>query len=148
MGLPKGHRLRRRQDFSRIYQQGSRFRSGHLTLRALRRSPSRLNSQPSHRPQPLHHSAGDPVQHPQPDKNRTLVTRIGISISLKVDKRAVVRNRIRRQLQASFREFLPQIRNGWDLLVVVHPQSVQCDYPKILQELKQLLVDAEVLNGY
>ena len=125
MGLPKVHRLKRREDFSRVYQKGSRRKTAHLTLRVLRRSPDRTSS-----------SANSPSS-----------TRIGISISVKVDKRSVVRNRIRRRIQAVFRQLLPQILPGLDLLVVVHPPAVQCDYPQFLQELEQLLVDVEVLNG-
>jgi ribonuclease P protein component len=126
VGLPKDHRLQRRQDFSKVYQQGKRFKTAHLTLRVLQRSPFPSNEASS---QPL-------------------PTRIGFSISLKVDKRAVVRNRIRRRLQAIVRQLLPFIRESWDLLVVVHPQAAQCDYLQFLQELEQLLVDAEVLHGY
>lgn len=55
---------------------------------------------------------------------------------------------MRRQIQAIFRQFLPTISPGLDLLVVVHPPAVQCDYCQFLQELEQLFVDAEVLNGY
>ncbi len=124
MGLPRNNRLKRRQDFSRVYQQGKRFKTARLTLRVLRRSPfPETNTQP-------------------------LPTRIGFSISLKVDKRAVVRNRIRRRLQAIMRQLLPFMRESWDVLVVVHPQAAQCDYLQFLQELEQLLVDAEVLHGY
>jgi ribonuclease P protein component len=77
-----------------------------------------------------------------------LPTRIGLSISLKVDKRAVVRNRIRRRLQAIVRQLLPYMSSNRDLLITVHPQAAQCDYLQFLQELEQLLVDAEVLHGY
>ncbi|NJP08054.1 MAG: ribonuclease P protein component [Leptolyngbyaceae cyanobacterium RU_5_1] len=131
MGLPKVHRLKRRQDFNLVYQKGTRFKTSHLTLRVLRRR-----------------SQVSTAQLPGKPFNPALPTRLGISISLKVDKRAVVRNRIRRQLQAIFRQFLPRIVAGWDLIVVVHPQAAQCDYLQFLQELEQLLVDAEVLNGY
>lgn len=126
MGLPKVHRLKRREDFSRVYQKGSRCKTAHLTLRVLHRSPDR----------------------PAANPNFLLPTRIGISISTKVDKRSTVRNRMRRQIQAIFRQLLPQIAPGLDLLVVAHPPAVQCDYSQFLQELKQLLVDAEVLHGY
>lgn len=46
------------------------------------------------------------------------------------------------------RQLLPSMSESWDLLVVVHPQAAQCDYLQFLQELEQLLVDAEVLHGY
>jgi ribonuclease P protein component len=77
-----------------------------------------------------------------------LPTRIGISISQKVSKRAVVRNRIKRQLKAILNQLLPKISPGWQLVVVVKPSAAECGYEQFLQELKQLLISAEVINGY
>jgi ribonuclease P protein component len=76
-----------------------------------------------------------------------LSTRIGISINLKVSKRAVVRNRIKRQLRSALRQLLPRLISGWDLVIVVHPEAVECDYLQFLQELEQLLIQAEVIDG-
>lgn len=74
-------------------------------------------------------------------------TRVGISISLKVSKKAVIRNRIKRQIRAGLRSFLPRIALGWDLVLIVRPSAVECNYRQLLQELEQLLAQAEVLNG-
>ncbi len=130
MGLPRANRLKHREDFNRIYQKGRRFKTDHLTLRVV----SRVGVNGS-----TFSSKAKP--------GTSLPTRIGISISVKVDKRSVVRNRIRRQIQAIFRQFLPYLRPNLDLLIIPHPQAVQCDYFQFLQELEQLLVEAEVLNG-
>jgi ribonuclease P protein component len=75
-------------------------------------------------------------------------TRIGISISQKVSKRAVDRNRIKRQIRAALQEYLPDLKTGWRIVIVVRPTAIQCDYQQFLQELKQLLIEAEVVNGY
>lgn len=74
-------------------------------------------------------------------------TRVGISISQKVSKRAVIRNRIKRRLKVAARSLLPRFLTGWDLIVIVHPEATQCDYRQFLQELEQLLINAEVCNG-
>ncbi len=147
MGLPQYHRLKRRDDFGRLYQKGDRFKSKYLTLRVLKRNKTLLakpkqaaTSQPQ--AEPL-----SPTMPSQPVPLRTVPTRIGITISLKVDKRSVIRNRIRRQIQAVFRQFLPRLAPNWDVLVVVHPDAVQCDYGQFLQELEQLLIKAEVIDG-
>jgi ribonuclease P protein component len=129
VSLPKVHRLRHRRDFNTVYQVGSRQSSPSLTLRALRAKP---------REQAAANPAAELVA-------PVLPTRIGISISQKVSKRAVVRNRIKRQLKASFRDLLPQIAAGWQLVVVVKPSATQCSYEQFLQELKQLLCRAEVI---
>jgi len=124
VALPKVNRLKNRHEFQTLFREGNRLKSSHLTLRALRlQTPSGMI---------------------------TGATRIGISISTKVSKRAVIRNRIKRQIRAAFRSLLPQIAPGWSLVVVVQPQAVlsKCDYQQFLQELKQLLAKAEVMNGH
>ncbi len=142
MGLPKQHRLKRRDDFNRVYQKGLRFRATCLTLRVLKRNLSVVQLK-----QLAASKTVETSPHPPDLPTRSLATRIGISISTKVDKRSVVRNRIRRQIQAIFRQLLPCIPPNWDLLVIAHPMAVQCDYPQFLRELEQLLVDAEVIHG-
>ncbi|NJR39436.1 MAG: ribonuclease P protein component [Leptolyngbyaceae cyanobacterium CSU_1_4] len=126
MALPKVHRLRRRQDFSRVYQAGLRRHTPHLTLRALR--------QPRGRAEGDLETTREPVQ-----------TCIGISIGLKVSKRAVVRNRIKRRIRSAMQELLPHLTLGWLIVIVVKPSAIECTYEQFLQELEQLLVSAEVI---
>ena len=130
MALPRVNRLKRRQDFSLVYQQGNRYKSRHLTLRVLRQLSTKSS--------PLLRS---------PDPLSPWPIRVGIVVSLKVNKRAVVRNLIRRRLQAAFYHLLPYLKTGWDVVVIVHPLAWQCDYSQFLQELEQLLTEAEVLHG-
>nr|WP_228035071.1 ribonuclease P protein component [Oculatella sp. LEGE 06141] len=129
------HRLKRRHEFSAVYQSGLRRSTPHLTLRALQHAGAAI---PRAGSSEVYQGRSETQQ----------ATQIGISISQKVSKRAVVRNRIRRQIQAAFWELLPQVLSGWSLVVVVRPSATQCDYWQILQELKQLLMDAEVLDGH
>ena len=124
MSLPQSNRLKRRQDFSAVYQGGIRRSTAHLTLRALNKQGHFNHSS---------HSSALPSQ-------------VGISVSQKVSKRAVVRNRIKRQIRAALRELLPRFSGGWQLVIVVRPAALECDYYQILRELEQLLADAEVLR--
>lgn len=129
MALPKIHRLRRRQDFSKVYQAGLRRHTPNLTLRALRQ----------------------PKAAPRSDlaaKKDLIPTCIGISIGLKVSKRAVIRNRIKRRIRSATQELLPHLAGGWQLVIIVKPGATQCSYGQFLQELKQLLVSAEVINEH
>jgi ribonuclease P protein component len=119
--LPKPHRLKHRRDFSIVYQKGIRLHTNALGLRAYQRSRQPNGSFPS---------------------------RIGFSISQKVSKHAVVRNRIKRQLRAAMRQLLPELDSGWDLVMVVYPNALKCDYQEFLQQLKQLLIQAEILHGH
>ncbi len=136
MALSKANRLTNRQDFRAVFREGIRRQGSHLTLRALRSKENAYN----------------PQQWATSNKSNTQLTptRIGISISTKVSKRATVRNRIKRQIRSAFRWLLPELLPGWRLVVIVQPLAAQeqCDYNQFLQELKQLLAEAEVLNGH
>jgi len=126
MALPKPHRLRHRKDFSAVYQDGRRFKGRHFALIVL---PSR------------HEKLREGSQSASPSQ-------IGISISQKVSKRAVIRNRIKRQVQGVFQAFLPRLKPGLKLVVTVRSSAVGCEYKEFLQELEELLHRAEVLDGY
>jgi ribonuclease P protein component len=121
VSLPKPHRLRRRQDFQQVYQQGKRHQGTHLMLRSL---PSDPNSTTENLP----------------------ATRFGISVSLKVSKKAVTRNLLKRRVKAALRQLLPQVARGWSVVIGVRPSAQGCEYVQILRELEQLLTAAEVLN--
>ncbi|WP_295615389.1 ribonuclease P protein component [Chamaesiphon sp. GL140_3_metabinner_50] len=123
MSLPKPHRLRRRQDFQKVYQYGKRHQQVHLTLRSLQHLP---NSTTENLP----------------------ATRFGISVSQKVSKKAVIRNLLKRQVKAALRQLLPQITSGWSVVIGVRPSAQGCEYVEILRELEQLLAAAEVLDGH
>lgn len=75
-------------------------------------------------------------------------TQIGISIGKKVNKKAVVRNRIKRQIRAAVRQYLPNLKPGWKIVIVVKSEAQTCEYEHFLRELKQLLTQAEVWHGH
>ncbi len=68
----------------------------------------------------------------------------GISISRKVSKRAVVRNRIKRRLQAIIYRHLPTIDPCWQVAIVVRPSAVECSFDDFLRELDYLLKKLEI----
>ena len=139
MALPKQHRLRRRQDFSAVYQLGLRRSSPHLILRALRLKPEIEQSK-------AEQSKSDPSQSNHAERSQP--TQVGVSISQKVSKRAVVRNRIKRHIRAAVHHLLPLLADNWRIVIVVKPNATQCDCEQILQELKQLFINAEVMDGH
>ena len=122
MGLPKAHRLRDRKDYRAVYEQGIRRYSPHLTLIAL-----------------------------PPLKDREALippTMFGISISKKVSKKAVIRNRIKRQIKGAIRTYLQSIDPGWKVVIVVKPKAIECKYEHFLRELEELLKQTKIINGY
>lgn len=137
MALPKANRLKSYRDFQAVFREGIRRHGLHLTLRALRPSPS---CKPS----------ADAACETQTNDTNLTPAQIGISISTKVSKRAVVRNRLKRQIAAALYQLLPRILPGWRIVVVVKPTAtdMKCVSQQFLQELEQLLAQAEVFNGH
>lgn len=133
MALPKANRLKSRKDFQAVFREGIRRHSSHFTLRALK-------------PSGLKKPSLDTVISEQPLSS----TKFGVSISTKVSKKAVIRNRIKRQITAALHELLPKLFPGWRLVIVVKPTAAesQCVSQQFLQELKELLVKAEVFDGH
>jgi len=72
-------------------------------------------------------------------------SRFNIILNTKVDKRAVVRNKIKRQLRSVFRKVLPRIDNSVDVLVVVMPGAKELDFKKIEFDVKSLFNKLKVL---
>ncbi len=75
------------------------------------------------------------------------LSRFGITVSKKVSKLAVIRNRLKRQISAAIQTLLPQIREGYWVVVVVRSSAVDGTYCQFLQQLKNLFTDLEVLHG-
>lgn len=119
MALPKQYRLTKTKEFSKVYQQGRQASTKHLVVKALAIA----------------------------ELSATDCSRFGITISQKVSKRAVVRNRLKRQIRAAVQTLVPQIKSGYWIVIVVRSAAVECDYWQFLQELEQLFIETEVLNG-
>ncbi len=139
MALPKVNRLKSRKDFQAVFREGTRRHGSFITLTALRPSSFPASSQ---------ETAAKTAQ--QTDDSHLTPIKIGISVSTKVSKRAVIRNRLKRQIAAALHQLLPKLAPGWRLVVVVKPAvaELQCVSQQFLQELEQLLAKVEVLNGH
>jgi ribonuclease P protein component len=129
--LPQHNRIRQSRDFSRVYRHGQKAVSKYLVVRVL-----------------AHPQPHPPGNEPLSLTNKFLPVRIGITVSQKVSKRAVVRNQLKRRVRAALRELLPQIKSGLWLVINLRPEAVQCEYAEILRELEELLTKLEVIHGH
>lgn len=125
MALPRQHRLRSPRSFSQVYRQGRRAGSHCLAVKALKKTA------------------------PDESDSNQLSSGVcfGISISRKVHKRAVVRNRIKRQIHAALIALLPRAHGAWWVVINVRTTATSCEYYEFLRELEKLLVELEVLHG-
>ena len=119
MGLAKNNRLKHWRDFRKVYAKGKRFHGRNVVLITYRDQES---------PQDF--------------------TKVGISISRQVSKRAVVRNRIKRRIRQAFHLLLSGIKPGLKIIVIVRSNTTECEYEDFLRELEKLLIKAEVLYGH
>lgn len=63
--------------------------------------------------------------------NNLDTTRFAFLIGVKVSKKAVIRNRIKRQVSEVMRLKISEISKGYDVLVIVKPQAVGKEYRDI-----------------
>jgi len=113
--LPKENRLTDDYDFRRVKRLGKSY---HCPLFKLSLAQRKVAGPPS---------------------GETSPSRFGFVISTKIDKRATVRNRIKRLLREAVRANLTKVPNGFDFVLVVRPQIVGKNYEEISAEVNQVL---------
>jgi len=79
-------------------------------------------------------------------KNGLKISRFAFVVGLKISKKAVQRNRVRRQLEEVVRLAFDQIKTGFDLVILVEPDIIKKDYQAIEQEMISLLERAKLFN--
>jgi len=72
-------------------------------------------------------------------KNNLVSPRFAVIVSTKVSKSAVVRNKLKRRIRASLKEFIPVFKEGWDVIVISKKPSIDNDFAKIKGALGELL---------
>jgi len=80
-------------------------------------------------------------------KNGLDATRVGFLVGLKISKKAVVRNKIKRRLRASIRKMIFEFKPGYDVVVMVRPQIVDKNYQEIDEALVIVLKKAGILGS-
>jgi ribonuclease P protein component len=130
--LPQQNRIKISRDFSTVYRHGEKAVSRHLVVRVLS-----LRQGAQSQAEPFFSSGAT-----QP------AARIGITVSQKVSKRAVIRNRLKRRVRAAMRTLLPRLQPGVWIVINLRPEATQCEYGEILRELEQLLTKLEVIHGH
>lgn len=78
-------------------------------------------------------------------KNRLGINRLGLTVGGKVGG-AVVRNRIRRRISESFRLMSPQLKQGFDIVIVARARAVEADYRRLDADIRAQLVKLGILT--
>jgi ribonuclease P protein component len=78
-------------------------------------------------------------------KNNLPVSRFAVVTGIKVSKKAVVRNRLKRQVRAIIHELLPRLATGNDILLSVKPAAFGRSYRELETEVLTNLKKARLL---
>lgn len=72
--------------------------------------------------------------------------RFGIVISTKVSKKAVERNRLKRQIRQVLRELNKELESGFDLVIMVLPGFINQDYRTVKGEIERVFRKLRLLK--
>lgn len=154
MALPQQNRLRSNRDFSRVHSKGKRAATRNLAIRALKQKTTVSLSAKTTAKKVGKAAKGQSANEfsfallscEKKEIAGAIGPRFGISISRKVSKRAVVRNRIKRRLKAIIRAHFMEIDPDWQLVIVVRPPAVECSFDEFLRELEYLLQKLAIVS--
>lgn len=78
--------------------------------------------------------------------NKLGVLRLGIVTGQKLNKSAVVRNRLRRRIREAFRHHMPAIDKRFDIIVLPNPSAIAATHEALIRELLTDLKRARVFS--
>ena len=78
-------------------------------------------------------------------ENQLSTTRVGVAAGRSVGN-AVKRNRAKRLIRAAARDLHPQIKTGWDLVLIARSPIIQVKMPQVRDALQALLQRAHLFN--
>ena len=79
-------------------------------------------------------------------ENKEGVTKIGFVVSTKVDKRAVVRNKLARQLREATKGFLPKLLPGHSVLIIAKKQALELEFAELKKQLDFAFSKIKIYN--
>ena len=117
-------RIKHRQDFLRVQQRGNKWRTKHLLI------------------------CVSPRQAPpgsEPEQQQLYQSRLGVTVTTKVHKRAVRRNRFKRRVREIYRREQSKFQSPSDLVVIALQGATELDFGKLSRELKYLFYRSGLL---
>lgn len=78
-------------------------------------------------------------------KNNLVDSRFAVAAGLKVSKKAVDRNRLKRQVRAIVHDHVNEIVSGYDLLLIVRKEALGKKTKEIEEQLMKTLAKAKML---
>lgn len=144
--LTRARRIKTRGEFLKIQSSGKKFRSLSFLLLVAPAGAASSTSISGRRE--LEEGVQGDKRHSKrltekaPDSRES---RIGITITKKVHKRAVKRNKLRRRIREIFRKLRPELTTPSDLVVIALAGSVTLSFEQVRSELVWLLKKARLV---
>ena len=111
----------------RIQSVGKKLRSAHFLITFIRINPE--------------DSA------PQSKSTLGMESRLGVTITTKVDKRAAARNRLRRRIREIFRKNRERLKFEIDLVVIALTGAADLSFSEVEQEILGLCQKAKIISA-
>jgi ribonuclease P protein component len=77
-------------------------------------------------------------------QNNLNISRFGIVVGAKVTRKAVKRNKLRRQINEIIRLKLPSLKSGYDVLILALPKIIEKNYWEINEEVDKVFKKAGI----
>jgi ribonuclease P protein component len=146
--FPRRAHLRAASEFQAVFSEGRRLSGAVLRLHVrLAPAPAAAIAAPDDvADAAAPGSASGPASRADAPPSAPLppIARLGITVSKRVDKRAVGRNRVRRQIRETFRLARATLPPG-DYVVLAKPEAAKADNAALRRELGSLLLRAATL---
>ncbi len=123
--FPAKYRLTHDRDFTTLFKEGVMIHGDHVSLKIWNIIPEKF---------------------PRRAYTKDLL-RIACVVGVKIDKRAVVRNKVKRQLREIVRPLLVEqkIRPGFLLAIIAKPKAVNEDFKILTESVQRTLSKARLL---
>ena len=79
-------------------------------------------------------------------KNNLKTSRFGIVVSTKISKKAVVRNKVKRQIREVLRSQLDKVKPGYDVVIITLPAIIDKEYVDIEKDLKSAFKKLNIIE--
>ena len=78
-------------------------------------------------------------------KNQSAFSRFTVVVGTKVSKKAVIRNKIKRQIRAIVEKDLPIIKGCYDVMLLVKKETIKLTYSEIKDQINHILKRAKLI---
>ncbi len=79
-------------------------------------------------------------------RNDSGFSRFGFIVNKKVSKKAVIRNKIKRRMRETARNFFPKIEKGWDIILIAVPGIEKEEFMDLKKNIEEIFKNAEILK--